>query len=135
METRGFCLGICRLKFRVLHLFFYVFVLFRWLEFFLIGIFPSDIVYENPILYMCWVDIYIYIYAIWIALFAFVIFRHPIDNCHNTTFFLELTGSNLSWWCYFWIYLCLNLFRNMSSSGSQQSDRQMNPLKNILLLK
>jgi hypothetical protein len=67
---------------------------------------------------------YLYIYAIWIAIFAFVILGHPIDSRHNTTFFLELTGSNIFLWCYFWIDFCLNLFRNMSSSGSQHSVRQ-----------
>jgi hypothetical protein len=33
----------------------------------------------------------ILIWVIWIAIFAFVILGHPIDSCHNTTFFLGLT--------------------------------------------
>jgi hypothetical protein len=78
---------------------------------------------------------YWYIWVIWIAIFAFVILGHPIDICHNTTFFLELTGSNISLWCYFWKYFCLNLFRNMSSSNSQHNIWQMDPLKNWPLLK
>jgi hypothetical protein len=81
-----------------------------------------------------WVDIYIFVpfgllyfllYFLGIQLTA-VIIPH---------FFWEPTGSNLSWWCYFRIYFCLNLFRNMSSSSSQQSVRQMDPLENRLLLK
>jgi hypothetical protein len=32
---------------------------------------------------------YLYICAIWIAIFAFVIFGHPIDSRHNTIFFLN----------------------------------------------
>jgi len=59
--------------------------------------------------------------VVWIAIFAFVILEHPIDSCHNTTFFLRLTGSNVSLWCYFWKYFCLNLFGNMSSSSSQHN--------------
>jgi len=77
---------------------------------------------------------YLYICAIWIAIFAFVILRHPIDSRHNITFFLEITRFNLSWWWYFWIYFYLNLFRNMSSNSTQQSVRQMDPLENRLLL-
>jgi hypothetical protein len=49
---------------------------------------------------------------------------HPIDSHHNTTFFLKLTGSNISFWCYFWIDFCLNIFRNMLSVGFQHSVRQ-----------
>jgi hypothetical protein len=30
------------------------------------------------------------------VIFAFVILTHPIDSYHNTTFFLELTRTNLS---------------------------------------
>jgi hypothetical protein len=51
-------------------------------------------------------------------------FMHPIDSHHNTTFFLKLTGSNISLWCYFWIDFCLNIFRNMLSSGFQHNVRQ-----------
>jgi hypothetical protein len=54
----------------------------------------------------------------------FYFFMHPIDSHHNTTFFLKLTGSNISLWCYFWIDFCLNIFRNMLSSGLQHSVRQ-----------
>jgi hypothetical protein len=50
-------------------------------------------------------------------------------------FFLELTGSNLSLWWYFWKYFCLNLFKNMTASGSQYNVRQMDHLENRLLLK
>jgi hypothetical protein len=54
---------------------------------------------------------------------------HPIDSHHNTTFCLKLTRSNIyfhfvSLWCYFWIDFCLNIFRNMLSSGFQHSVRQ-----------
>jgi hypothetical protein len=49
---------------------------------------------------------------------------HPIDSYHNTTFFLKLTWSNISLWCYFWIDFCLNIFRNMLSSAFQHSVRQ-----------
>jgi hypothetical protein len=49
---------------------------------------------------------YWYIRAIWIAIFAFVILVNPIDSCYNTTFFMKLTGTNISLWCYFWIDLC-----------------------------
>jgi hypothetical protein len=51
-------------------------------------------------------------------------FMHPIDSHYNTTFFLKLTGSNIFLWCYFWIDLCLNIFRNMLSGGFQHSVRQ-----------
>jgi len=51
-------------------------------------------------------------------------FMHPIDSHYNTTFFLKLIGSNISLWCYFWIDFCLNIFRNMLSSGFQHSVRQ-----------
>jgi hypothetical protein len=50
---------------------------------------------------------YWYIHAIWIAIFAFVILAHPIDSYHNTIYFLELIGTNISLWCYFWIDFCL----------------------------
>jgi hypothetical protein len=54
---------------------------------------------------------------------------HPIDSHHNTTFYLKLTWSNIyfhlvSLWWYFWIDFCLNIFRNMLSSGFQHSVRQ-----------
>jgi hypothetical protein len=53
---------------------------------------------------------------------------HPIDSHHNTTFSLKLTWSNIyfhlvSLWCYFWIDLCLKIFKNMLSSGFQHSVR------------
>jgi hypothetical protein len=56
-------------------------------------------------------------------------FMHLIDSHHNTTFCLKLTGSNIyfhlvSLWCYFLIDFCLNIFRNMLSSGFQHSVRQ-----------
>jgi hypothetical protein len=59
--------------------------------------------HENPFLCVCWVDIKIS------GSFGLrsLILGHPIDSCHNTTFFLGLTGSNISLWCYFWKYLCL----------------------------
>jgi hypothetical protein len=78
---------------------------------------------------------YWYIWVIWIAIFVFVILGLPIDSCHNITFFLGLTGSNIFLWCYFWKYLCLNLFRNMSSCSSQHNIWQMDPLENWRLLK
>jgi hypothetical protein len=67
-------------------------------------------VHENPIMSMCWVDInvsvpfgllYLLLHFLGIQLTT-VIIPH---------FFLELTGSNLSWCCYFWIYFCLILFQ------------------------
>jgi len=85
---------------------------FRILEYLFIGIF---FVHENPVCVLGW---YWYIWVIWIAIFVCVILGHPIDSCHNTTFFMGLTRSNISLWCYFWKYLCLNLFRNMLSSSS-----------------
>jgi len=54
----------------------------------------------------------------------FYFFMHPIDSHHNTTFFLKLTGFNISLWCYFWIDFYLNIFRNMLSAGFQHSVRQ-----------
>jgi hypothetical protein len=47
-------------------------------------------VHENPILSVL-LGGYCYVRVIWIAIFAFVILGHPIDNCPNTTFFLGLT--------------------------------------------
>jgi hypothetical protein len=85
--------------------------------------------------YVCVLGWYWYIWVIWIAIFAFVILGHPIDSYHNTTFFLGLTGSNISLWCYFWKYFCVNLFRNMSYNSSQHNIWQMDPLENWLLLK
>jgi len=107
-------------------------MLFRIIKYLLTGIFSWDIVHENPI--VCVLGWYWYICAIWITIFACVIFGHPIDSCHNTKFFVELTRSNLSLRCYFWKYFCLNFFRNMSSNGSQRSIRQIDHLENILLL-
>jgi hypothetical protein len=78
---------------------------FRILKY-LLGYF-LEIVCMKILLCLCvGVDINIYgsfgyIWVIWIAIFAFVILGHPIDRCHNTTFFLGLTGSNISLWCYF----------------------------------
>jgi hypothetical protein len=67
--------------------------------------------------------------AFWIAISTLYFFMHPIDSHQNTTFCLKLTGSNIyfhlvSLWCYFWIDLCLNIFRNMLSSGFHHSVRQ-----------
>jgi hypothetical protein len=66
---------------------------FRILEYLLIWIF---FVHENHVCVLCW---YWYIWVIWIAIFVCVILGHPIDSCHNTTFFLGLTRSNISLWC------------------------------------
>jgi hypothetical protein len=85
--------------------------------------------------FVCVLGWFWYIWVIWIAIFAFVILVHPIDSCHNNTFFLGLTWSNISLWCYFWKYFCLNVFRNMSFSSSQHNIWQMDPLENWLLLK
>jgi hypothetical protein len=77
-------------------------------------------------IYLCHLDCYI----------CFCIFLGiQLTTIIIQLFFLELVGSNLSWWCYFRIYFCLNLFRNMSSNGSQKSVRQMDHLENRLLLK
>jgi len=77
-------------------------------------------------IYLCHLDCYICFCNFWSIQLTALIIPH---------FFLELTRSNLSWLCYFWIYLYLNIFRNISSNGSQQSIRQMDPLENRLLLK
>jgi hypothetical protein len=118
------CIFLCSFKF----LCFLEYWNIWWLEFFL--------------RYCAWKSYYVYvlgwywsIWVIWIAIFAFVILGHPIDSCHNTTFFFGLIESNISLWCYFWNYFCLNLFRNMSSSSSQHNIWQMDPLENWLLLK
>jgi len=103
------------------------FCAFRILEY-LLGYF-LEIVCMKIILCLCVGLILIY-QVIWIEIFAFVILGHPIDSCHNTTFFLGLTRSNISLWCYFWKYFYLNLFRNMWSSDSQHSVQHMNPLEN-----
>jgi hypothetical protein len=52
-------------------------------------------VHENPFMSMCWVDIDIS-GSFGLQIFAFVILGHPFDSCHNITFFLELTTSNIS---------------------------------------
>jgi len=57
-------------------------------------------VHENPILSVCWVDIDISRSFGLQSLFLLILW-HPIDNCHNTTFFLGLIGSNISLWSYF----------------------------------
>jgi hypothetical protein len=91
------------------------FCAFRILEY-LLGYF-FEIVCMKILFCLCVGLILIYL-VIWTAIFVFVSLGHPIDSCHNTTFFLGLTGSNISLWCYFWKYFCLNLFKNMSSSSS-----------------
>jgi hypothetical protein len=103
------------------------FCAFRILEYLLR--YYLEIVCMKILLCLC-VGWYWYICVIWIAIFAFVILGHPIDSCHNTTFFLGLTGYNISLWCYFWKYFYLNLFRNMSSCNSQHNIWQMDPLEN-----
>jgi hypothetical protein len=50
-------------------------------------------VHENPIMSMCWVDINIS--GSFGLLYVLLYFWHPIDSRHNTTLFLELTGSKL----------------------------------------
>jgi hypothetical protein len=45
-------------------------------------------------------------------------FMHPIDSHHNTTFFLKLTGSNISSRCYFLIDFCLNIFISFLCLGA-----------------
>jgi hypothetical protein len=72
-------------------------------------------------LYVGWI---LLICVFWIAISTMYFFMHPIDSHHNTTFFLKLTRSNISLWCYFWIDFCLNIFRNMLSGGFQHSVRQ-----------
>jgi hypothetical protein len=52
--------------------------------------------------------------SFWIAISTLYFFKHPIDSHLNTTFFLKLTGSKISLWCYFWIDFYLNIFRNVS---------------------
>lgn len=72
-------------------------------------------------LYAGWI---LLICVFWIAISTLYFFMHPIDSHHNTTFFLKLTRSNRSLWCYFWIDFCLNIFRNMLSGGFQHSVKQ-----------
>jgi hypothetical protein len=110
-------------------------VLFRILEYLVIGIFFFLRYCAWKSYYVCVLGWYWYIWVIWIAIFVFVILGHPIDNCHNTTFYLGLTGSNISLRCYFWKYFCLNLLRNMSSNSSQHNIWQMDHFENWLLLK
>jgi hypothetical protein len=74
--------------------------------------------HDYPFLSLCWIDINISISfgLLYILLYFFV---HQIDNRHNITFILELTGSNISLWWSFWKCFCLKLvFRNMFFSGS-----------------
>jgi hypothetical protein len=52
-------------------------------------------VHENPIFSVCWDDIDIS--RSFGLLYLLMYFLHSIDSRHNTTLFLELTGSNLSW--------------------------------------
>jgi hypothetical protein len=108
------------------------FCAFRILEY-LLGYF-LEIVCMKILFCLCVGLILIYIWVIWNVIFAFVILGHPIDSCHNTTFFLGLTGSNISLWCYFWKYFCLNLFRNMSSSSSQHNIWQMDPFEKLTVV-
>jgi hypothetical protein len=74
------------------------FCAFRILKY-LLGYF-LEIVCMKILLCLC-VGLILIFWVIWSAIFAFVILGHPIDSCHNTTFFLGLTGSNISLWCYF----------------------------------
>jgi hypothetical protein len=62
-------------------------------------------VHEYLFLSLCWMDITNLSFGLIYLLFYF--FMHPIDNHHNTTFFLKLIGSNISLWCYFMIDFCL----------------------------
>jgi hypothetical protein len=79
-------------------------------------------VHEYLFLSLCWMNITNLSFGLLYLLLYY--FMNPIDSHHNTTFFLKLTGSNISMWCYFWIDFCLNIFRNMLSSGFQDSVRQ-----------
>jgi hypothetical protein len=56
-------------------------------------------VHENPTLFVCWVDIDIS--GLLDCYICLCIFWHPSDSRYNTTLFLELIGSNLSWSWYF----------------------------------
>jgi hypothetical protein len=105
------CILLCSFKF----LWFLEYWNIWWLEFF-----SWDIVHENPILFVCWVDIDIS-GSFGLQSLLFLILGHPIDSYHNTTFLLGLIGSNISLWYYFWKNLCLNHFRNMSSSSSHHN--------------
>jgi hypothetical protein len=68
-------------------------------------------VHEYLFLSLCWMAITnLCLFGLLYLLLYF--FMHPIDSHHNTTFFLKLTGSNISLWCYFWIDFYLNIFRN-----------------------
>jgi hypothetical protein len=60
-----------------------------------------EIVCMKILLCLCVRLILIYLGHLDCDLCIFVILGHPIDSCHNTTFFLGLTGSNISLWCYF----------------------------------
>jgi hypothetical protein len=77
----------------------------------------------NIFLSLCWMDI-INLYLLDCYIYYCIFFMHPIDSHHNTIFFLKLTGSNISLWCYFWIDFCLNVFRNIITGGFQHSVKQ-----------
>jgi hypothetical protein len=54
-------------------------------------------VYENLILSVYWVSLDLF-GPYGLLLYLCKLFWHPFDNRHNTTLFLEVTRSNLSWW-------------------------------------
>jgi len=45
------------------------------------------------------------------VIFPFVILGHPIDSCHNTTFFLGLKGSNILFMVLFWEIFLFKSFK------------------------
>jgi hypothetical protein len=69
---------------------------FRILEY-LLGYF-LEIVCMKILPYLCVGLIYLCLMS---SCIANISLWHPFDSCHNTTFFLGLTGSNISLWCYF----------------------------------
>jgi hypothetical protein len=103
------------------------FCAFRILEY-LLGYFLEIVCLK---LLFCLCARLILIYALWIAELLIFFFGIHLTVILNTTFFLELTGSNgifgdISGWLW---------FRNMTSSGSQPNVWQMDPLEIWLLLK
>jgi hypothetical protein len=71
---------------------------FRILEY-LLGYF-LEIVCIKILLCLCVGLILIYL-CLMSSCIAYISLWHPFDSFHNTTFFLGLTGSNISLWCYF----------------------------------
>jgi hypothetical protein len=83
-----------------------------------------EILCMKILFYLCAGQILIYL-CLMNSCIAYIFLWHPFDSCHNTTFFLGLTGSNISLWCYFWKYFCLNFFSRICNPAAPStiSDR------------